>query len=826
MSQLSELFRQSSNNPHSNSSNLDGESSATVLDEIMYPGDEPEGVQSKSRLFDDVSFPGDGDNAPLVNTDIKSGLHPIYINNTIPSGGRLAPRGSWSSSPMTPVSSLASNMSSPNTYYGSFSTTPGTPTPSISSGSHCIGDFGIQGCNEPVFQMDVDLPYFNQSSPDSQLTSTQLQQQNAAQTQECPSIHTGQLEGTHQQTFSTGSQQAEQLQMYQQPLLIQGLCTQQPGQLQSHSHVVNESQQTLDFQSTYTDYTNQVLIDAPSFIQAPVPPALDITLQDTGMPPSTRSSEVLHSVSRSNSTQKRQRNALTMEEKVEIIDFSTLNPLITVKELSKKFGVPRSTIYGIFEKKEKITELARSQPNLSRVVENRFKILEALLIDWNRIHETRGIKISIKKLCAQAFEIHRMLSGLLSEPLPQCQFTTGWHKGFKERRAAHFKTTTISQEPPRLDEIKSLLGRLKGISKDNIYSCDIANMYLDMIPTSIYKDRDPSKPSRRTDSSMRQTSNAMGLQGYNGIVLDSDLEDVTHGVVWNWLKKFDREIGHKVVLLVDQAMYDLLELEKDSGQALLRFVTVLCIPRSLDQSLPMNARIVRDFKCYYYTLLLKDSPEWYRNLESQRVASEASHASTERRLVKSSRPFAVCPLNTMVSQLRIIPNAWLQVSASVVENDFQYFLDVAGDLARGDRPKIASRIGETDSAEGVLKETLATVCQELPSSVTQYYLSLGNEVGPSCFLRSRILEMRHHVDFQGCFGKTLNFGTVRFGSRKLESGVRFESTKQKQMAHKECDLLEEYLPLNFPFGGHPRHTREESSEVVMYGPQRWSTFGH
>ncbi|KAF9345099.1 hypothetical protein BGX26_003522, partial [Mortierella sp. AD094] len=110
---------------------------------------------------------------------------------------------------------------------------------------------------------------------------------------------------------------------------------------------------------------------------------------------------------------------------------------------------------------------------MSRVVENRFRILEVLLLDWNLNLESRGIRVTNRKLCAQAFEIHRMLSGLLKDPLPQCLFTTGWLKGFKERRAAHFAIASSTQERSQSDKVKDMLGKLHDFSEDDIYTCNV-----------------------------------------------------------------------------------------------------------------------------------------------------------------------------------------------------------------------------------------------------------------------------------------------------------------------------------------------------------------
>ncbi|KAF9147305.1 hypothetical protein BGX20_006684, partial [Mortierella sp. AD010] len=224
----------------------------------------------------------------------------------------------------------------------------------------------------------------------------------------------------------------------------------------------------------------------------------------------------------------------------------------------------------------------------------------------------------------------------------------------------------------------------------------------------------------------------------------------------------------------------------------------------------MSARIIKDFKMFYYTLLLKDAREWLKHLET-RQASEESHSSLAKNSVGSSQ---LPPLNTIVSRLRIIPNAWLQVSTRAIESDFQYFLGVSEDLVSGGQLRSNHPLEDVVSPEGALKEMLATVYPSLPDSVIQYYLTQGNEIGPCCFLRSQILAMQRSEDFRRSFGDSIDFGTVRYGSRKLESGIRFENAKQKVMILGQNDLLEKHSPSIY--GRSPRHTLVQSSDVMAF----------
>ncbi|KAF9931198.1 hypothetical protein BGZ65_005001 [Modicella reniformis] len=88
---------------------------------------------------------------------------------------------------------------------------------------------------------------------------------------------------------------------------------------------------------------------------------------------------------------KRPRKALQLQKRLEIISFCEVNQKMPVTKISKKFNVPRSTIYGIINNKDILNKLAKSQPsaglNLERYRKDgsRFRILEELLVTWSLI---------------------------------------------------------------------------------------------------------------------------------------------------------------------------------------------------------------------------------------------------------------------------------------------------------------------------------------------------------------------------------------------------------------------------------------------------------
>ncbi|KAF9110921.1 hypothetical protein BGX27_005703 [Mortierella sp. AM989] len=470
-------------------------------------------------------------------------------------------------------------------------------------------------------------------------------------------------------------------------------------------------------------------------------------------------------------SRKRSRKALSLQEKAEILDFIRHAPSVSVQELSKQFKIPRSTIYGIIDNRQGIIEHAKRQPGMSRKVENRFRILEEILIYWGRALESRGMVVTNRKLCAQAFETHRMLSSLLSEPLPQCLFTTGWLKGFKQRQASIFGSVPSVTVPVQVHQIKGILDSLGGFSNDDIYTCGITSMFLDMLPTSTYKD------------DMRQMLNDVEFRACEKSAVSPGPHDFTSDNVRPWLTGFDRDIAHKVALLVDEDIWGLFNLEKGSTK-LLQYVDVICVPNCLASALPMTTRIISNFKLRYYTTLLTNSQRQLQYAETLRKALPSHLPVKERAMVKRSQVGAVSPLDTITSKLRIISDAWKECSANLIANDFERFRKAVDQFVNGNMLETKAPMEETNLPEAALKKILVRAYPGLPSTVMQYYLTQRKEIGPCGFLRSRILQMKDNDDFKHCFGDKLNFGIVWVGSNNSKSTSQFKEAKHEENAGK------------------------------------------
>ncbi|KAF9171054.1 hypothetical protein BGX20_008172 [Mortierella sp. AD010] len=535
-----------------------------------------------------------------------------------------------------------------------------------------------------------------------------------------------------------------------------------PQQLQLHNNLVQQGYSwgteqaikvlSMDWQAMYQEIYQQDCLSPQDHTPEGIWPNMEDELPDA-VEQNDTSDEANDQASR-----KRPRKALDLKQKIEIIQFFCQNRRKSMKELSDHFGIARTTIYGIIKSKESILECVRLMHQDSmmlaacRMVESPFRILEEILAAWHNHQRSRGVPMTCKKICTQGADIHRVLSCLLPEPLPPCMFSSGWLKGFKKR-------------------------------------------------------------------TVRQSSSNFETGGYDDdVVLDARLNDLASSTFENWLFEFDSGVGRNVVLFVDQSIWDTLNMGWDILRPPLRYVRIVPVPKWLSASLPLSVNIVKEFKAYFHALLLENSnaresymlkrskDDSHANISSYQDYSikpplgpaspnttTSSYVSPNQYPKPQDKPFAVCPLNTSVSQQRLISEAWALVSSSVVIESFRTFLGEAG-FSQAHCMGGAVSLKGGDTAEARLSRALKSVFSELQDWVIRYYQNHDLDTGPSSFIRERILVMRHHNDFRYCFGEAeIDFGCVRFGSKRPVGGrvKRFEHVLQKELTHKKM-LLDQY----------------------------------
>ncbi|KAF9432628.1 hypothetical protein BGZ76_010529 [Entomortierella beljakovae] len=380
---------------------------------------------------------------------------------------------------------------------------------------------------------------------------------------------------------------------------------------------------------------------------------------------------------------KRTRQKLSLDDKIAIIEYwKENNENMSIVEIGRHFDLPRTTIHGVIKKRQTLEDISIHQPRDNpvplafRVVERKFFILEELLHTWVIDLEAKGILVSNKKMTTQAFDIHRMLTGLLSNPLPPCLFTSGWLKGFKKRRLlghsfdSEEKQSSITQQPPPSTNL---------FDQKDIYVCD---------------------------TTIRNNDKLFEADGYSGIMVDPSSEEATKPSMENWLDNFNSSLENNILLSLDKALWDLLEL--DQNQSKWNHITFIQLKDS--STGPSGNGIMKEFKAAYHTLLIDDM------MEKE-------------------------PSTGIENYLNLLSRAWMYVHKSTIKS-------CLGKLIKSETP-----VGEEQQQSQVenLGQKLKDFRPVVPHTVVQYYLVQDKDTGPSGLLREKISQLQRACEFEACF---------------------------------------------------------------------------
>ncbi|KAF9995131.1 hypothetical protein BGZ65_009241, partial [Modicella reniformis] len=235
------------------------------------------------------------------------------------------------------------------------------------------------------------------------------------------------------------------------------------------------------------------------------------------------------------------------------------------------------------------------------------------------------------------------------------------------------------------------------------------------------------------------------IEGYLGKESKAGPEDLKSSVFKDWLVRFNHVQVRPILLVLDQAMWDLLQRDPEDtsepqqlhkcGRAEWNNILIVKVPKNLATSLPMAAGLVKMFKRNYFRFLSEDP--FHRN------------------------------------HLLSISRAWHEIQKSTIQHSFEAILDSIRELQQGimpfqtsidikdDKEQIPQLIGSrTDSEDFDLQQAVQKVYPSAPETVLQYYQTQDNDIGPSSLLRVKILEMQH--DFKDDFGSPPDFGQVSY----------------------------------------------------------------
>ncbi|KAG0325757.1 Tigger transposable element-derived protein 6 [Dissophora globulifera] len=531
-------------------------------------------------------------------------------------------------------------------------------------------------------------------------------------------------------------------------------------------------------QATTEKGTEQVDWESPT--PSPSYSPLAITEQGTEQ-------EDIHANGQSN--RKRTRTPLQLRDKLRIIAFWDENQPISFLDLGHHFGLARTTVYGIIKKRHICESLARSQPRAdmtfktSRMAPSHFRIHEELLMAWFTDLRSRCIPVSGKMLTTQIFEVHRMLSRLLLKPPRPILFTSGWLTCFKRRRSICLETMRddITANEENMPELKLLKFYLQNYNSDDIYFCDTTGMFLDMMPSTTNRDG-----NQHTIHSNQDNPYGMEVDHQSKFTSETRVLDLTRPIFENWLTELDNSLQRRTLLIMDEAMWAILKTRGRPTPFFLKHIKTDVVTGRVGALLPMSKRIAKEFKLQYLGLSIA---RW------RQVMAEEISAPTQTLALETSLGF--------------VTQAWQRVQGSTIQDSYNEVLALFGlrnskptkRLARSwsamsspspsssspssSRASASPPPQSVDSTESTLRAALKEAIPNIRESALSYYLNQDKEIGPTGFLRSKILAIQAHEEFKALF-REVDFGRVAFGSKEPSSRQEnlFQHFSQKLLTYE------------------------------------------
>ncbi|KAF9434659.1 Tigger transposable element-derived protein 6 [Entomortierella beljakovae] len=417
------------------------------------------------------------------------------------------------------------------------------------------------------------------------------------------------------------------------------------------------------------------------------------------------------------------RSPVTVQRKIEIIKYQMEHRTKSHGELAKAFNVPRTTLIGILKNQKSTLQYANdskakdsaqgvSIENTRRIVDSRSPTVESALVFWLNGLSNRGVTVSDKKICTQAIEIHRLLSTITNTETSVCHYTTGWLKGFKARH--HLETER--QYSDTLDyswETKVISWRLYEYDSNDIYTCGLTSIFLTVMPASNTKD-DMMVPSDVdcSSASVLLSCNASGSHKLEPFVVfrNPSIDSVSRSNVGEfngfffieWLSELDANISRSILLLVDTDIWSYAAQVLNTDLRL-QFVKVVSVPNSLRPHLPMNTKLLKEFKAQYHAQMFYVAPN-----------------------------MLAAPIGSHKPQLSLISRAWSFISDAMINRYFREFLEKGGLIQYHSRIYFQQAKSKGESGKERLKQALNVMLR--PEDAIDrylYYTAQDGDTGPS-----------------------------------------------------------------------------------------------
>ncbi|XP_025408498.1 tigger transposable element-derived protein 4-like [Sipha flava] len=311
------------------------------------------------------------------------------------------------------------------------------------------------------------------------------------------------------------------------------------------------------------------------------------------------------------------RKALTITEKLSILEKYDANTTFTKKKLAKLLNIPESTLRTIIYKRKEIESNAFNGPTKRKKIKfGKYFTLEKILVEW--IHEANVYSVPINGPIIQekALEISKLLN------IKDFNATNGWLDRFKNRH--HIVYSRINGKFKSDVDNKlwflNLMSKYtnKYASKDIFNACEFGLFFKVMPDKSImYKN---NKCSNGELSEERLTvlicANSDGTEKLKPLVIGKSLqpkcftniktfpcEYIAQKQVWmtsehfsSWVKELDLKMGEKnreILLFLDSCPVH-------SKNISLKNMKLVFFPENVSSKLqPMNQGIIKVLKRYY-----------------------------------------------------------------------------------------------------------------------------------------------------------------------------------------------------------------------------------
>ncbi|KAF9170290.1 hypothetical protein BGX20_009167 [Mortierella sp. AD010] len=273
---------------------------------------------------------------------------------------------------------------------------------------------------------------------------------------------------------------------------------------------------------------------------------------------------------------------ITFSKKAAVIRRWKSDPHISMVQLAKEYGIPRTTIYGIISRMDKYSSDDESQTRC-RSRKPLFPLLEEAIARWIKYRKTLGISESDVR--SVGIDVLHTMGRLLLAPQSHCKFSPSWIKGFNDRHGRSLENVSVNAVPSSGDKlmdfaVKLMLSKFK---PGNILCCELAQNI--------------------------STASALGEGSqhwqHNGSIRPLVLpllccnvagEKAIHWLDQAWLENLNKEIGRgsrtAILLLIDLERSPFL----DTPTPALEFVTVMVFRSSCCSVPPMRRGIMDEFE--------------------------------------------------------------------------------------------------------------------------------------------------------------------------------------------------------------------------------------